>query len=184
MNRIRITCCAVLGCLLLAHSLLEADQTDPDLANLFLALHHTQDNGTAALITQQIWEAWLTVDDATISNQLNAGTAHMAVKRYEEALSSFTAVIDARPDIAEGWNKRATLYFLMGRYDESSADIAETLQREPRHFGAVSGQGYIHLERDDPDEALKWFRRAIALNPHLSVIRALISQLEGSATEI
>ncbi|MEM6987508.1 MAG: tetratricopeptide repeat protein, partial [Pseudomonadota bacterium] len=86
--------------------------------------------------------------------------------------------------VAEGWNKRATLYFLMGRYTESTADIAETLKREPRHFGAVSGQGYIYIRQNNQGEALKWFKRALALNPHLTVIRAMVTQLEGEATQI
>lgn len=161
-----------------------ADQTDPSLSGLFLALHSTEDNRTAARITQEIWRAWLTVDDEAIANQLTAGAAHMANQRYEEALASFDAVIDARPDISEGWNKRATLNFLMGRFDESTADIAETLRLEPRHFGAVSGQGYIFLRQDNPGQALQWFKRALALNPHLTVIQAMVIQLEGDSTQI
>jgi|GEM_PF-4704715 len=104
MKRIRSTALLLSAMLVFAGSAARADQTDPGLANLF---------------------------DIDISNQLSAGTAHMAGKRYEEALSAFDAVIDARPDIAEGWNKRATLNFIMGRYAESTADIAETLKREP-----------------------------------------------------
>ncbi len=171
-------------CVVLVSPVSRADQTDPDLANLFLALHSTQDNRTAARITQQIWAAWLHVDDTDVANQLNAGTAQMASARYEEAMASFDAVIDARPDIAEGWNKRATLNFLIGRYVESAEDIAQTLKREPRHFGAVSGQGYIHMQQGRADEALVWFKRALALNPHLTVIKAMVLQLEGAQTEI
>ena len=184
MKRIRSTALLLSAMLVFAGSAARADQTDPGLANLFLALHNTEDNRTAAVLTQQIWQAWLTIDDIDISNQLSAGTAHMAGKRYEEALSAFDAVIDARPDIAEGWNKRATLNFIMGRYAESTADIAETLKREPRHFGAVSGQGYILLRQNNPSGALAWFKRALALNPHLTVIRAMVTQLEGDVTQI
>ncbi|MEM9605565.1 MAG: tetratricopeptide repeat protein [Pseudomonadota bacterium] len=184
MRRIRTCLLALIGVAVFAVGTARADQTDPSLAKLFLALHKTEDNRTAAVLTQQIWQAWLTVDDQIVSDQLNAGTAHMAANRFEEALSSFDAVIDARPDIAEGWNKRATLYFIMGDYDASAMDIAETLKREPRHFGAVSGQGYIYLRRDNHDDALKWFKRALALNPHLTVIRAMVTQLEGEATQI
>lgn len=184
MNRIRSAALLLAASLALAGPVARADQTDPGLANLFLALHNTEDNRTAALLTQQIWQAWLTIDDIAISNQLSAGTAHMAGERFEEALASFDAVIAARPDIAEGWNKRATLHFIMGRYTESTADIAETLKREPRHFGAVSGQGYILLRQDNRSGALLWFKRALALNPHLTVIRAMVTQLEGDVTEI
>ena len=65
------------------------------------------------------------------------------------AVAFFTRVIEKNPNFAEGWNKRATVYYMLGKFDASMMDIHETLKLEPRHFGAMDGMGliFIHLEQ-------------------------------------
>src|SRR3546814_20777188 len=71
------------------------------------------------------------------------------------------------PGFAEGWNKRATVHYLLGNYGESLADIAETLALEPRHFGALSGRGLVYLRLEDAQRALDAFEQALAIPPNL-----------------
>ena len=71
------------------------------------------------------------------------------------------------PDFAEGWNKRATVHYLMGNYDKSLSDVAKTLALEPRHFGALSGRGLIYIELEDEKRALEAFEEALAIHPNL-----------------
>ena len=66
--------------------------------------------------------------------------------KFENAIDLFSKVIDESPDFAEGWNKRATLHFLMGNFNESIQDINKTLALEPRHFGALDGLGQIQFK--------------------------------------
>ena len=72
------------------------------------------------------------------------------------------------PDFAEGWNKRATVHYLLGNYPQSLADIGETLEREPRHFGALSGRGLVYVALEDEVRALKAFDAALAIHPNLT----------------
>ena len=94
---------------------------------------------------------------------------------HDTAVEAFDAVLVLDPDLAEGYNKRATVYYMMGRYADSVADIEKTL--EPRHFGALSGLGLIYSELDEGEAALRAFEAALAINPHLDGIREKATEL-------
>ena len=107
----------------------------------------------------------------------------MESKDYGIALELLDAIVEMRPGYAEGWNKRATLFYLMDDYDRAMRDILEVLEREPRHFGALSGLGLILQEVGQKRGALEAFRRALAVHPHLGnvqdSIKALVGEVEG-----
>lgn len=144
-----------------------ADQNDPRLDDLFaklLAAHGPQEARDTELA---IWQIWGEAKDLAIQHTLDLGIAAMAEGRYDAALGAFNAVIERAPDFAEAWNKRATLYYLMGKYDESTKDIERTLALEPRHFGALSGLGLVELARHNEEAALAAFEKALAVNPNM-----------------
>jgi len=82
-------------------------------------------------------------------------------------LARFSRLIERDPTFAEAWNRRATLYYLMGNFDASVRDIQETLAREPRHFGALSGLGLINSALERWDSAVKAYEEALRVNPFL-----------------
>lgn len=94
------------------------------------------------------------------------------------AIRLLSAVIRLRPAFTEAWNKRATLYFMRGDYPRSMVDIAETLKRDPKHFGAWSGLGMILQETGDKAHAYKAFQRALAIDPHLGAARKAVEDLK------
>jgi len=145
----------------------EARQNDSRLDTLFARLQVTHDASEAAGIEAMIWAIWTAADDAALDQLMTAGIGAMNAGRFAFALERFNAIIEVDPDFAEGWNKRATLYYLMGNYDDSIADVERTLALEPRHFGALSGMGLIYTALDDAEAALAWFEQAIEVNPHM-----------------
>jgi tetratricopeptide (TPR) repeat protein len=72
------------------------------------------------------------------------------------------------PNYSEGWNQRATIYYLMGNFDASVLDVAQTLKLEPRHFGALSGLAAILWQKGNQDLARKSLREAVRIHPFLS----------------
>ena len=102
----------------------------------------------------------------------------MSAREGELAVKTFTEVIRRRPDFAEGWNKRATVYYLMGEYQKSLADCDEVMERNPYHFGALSGYGMIYLQLDQPAKALDYFQRALKVNPNLESVNETVEMLK------
>jgi tetratricopeptide (TPR) repeat protein len=127
---------------------------------------------------QGLWLLWSRSGDSEIDRLMARGSEEMQAGRHAEAILVFTRIIEAKPEFAEGWNRRATAYFLAGEYAKSIADCDEVLKRNPRHFGALAGYGEIFLRMNEPEKALEWFRRAFEVNPNLLGVEFNIKRLE------
>jgi tetratricopeptide (TPR) repeat protein len=161
----------------------QAAQDDPRLDGLFERLKVAPDLVVARGLEAEIWGIWGEGPDEAASGMLLAGSEAMARRAWPTALRQFDALIERRPRFAEAWNKRATLYYLMGDYPRSVADIQRTLALEPRHFGALSGLGLIFVAVGKTEPALRSFEAALAIHPYLPGARqhveALRQQLKG-----
>jgi tetratricopeptide (TPR) repeat protein len=154
-----------------------ADQNDRRLDGLFERLRAIPGAADAKAIEQQIWQIWLESDDATVNRLMRQGIAAMSLRQLGLALDRFDRMVEHAPAFAEGWNKRATVYYLMGDFEASVVDIERTLGLEPRHFGALSGLGLIYDAIDRPGAALRSFEAALKLNPHLEGTRDRVEEL-------
>ncbi len=181
----RLASIAAVACTLLLWlaPAVSAAQDDPRLDQLLDRLQTTTDEGEAQVLTSLIWSIWLDAHDDKLNGLMEQGTRAMQVGDLEEAAADFSQVIDLAPDFAEGWNKRATVYYLLGRYDNSIADCMKVLELEPRHFGALSGLGLNYESKGDDATALAWYRKALKVNPHMPNVakRAddLVPKVEG-----
>ena len=156
-----------------------ADQRAPELEPLFDALQSPQTTSAeASQVTAEIWDHWLQADTPRAQELMDLGIARMNELALDKAVVVFSELIEIAPEYAEAWNKRATVYYLMGEYKLSAADVQETLRLEPRHFGAISGQGLIYMQVDRKAEALYWFRRALRVNPFLEGVQHNVDMLE------
>ena len=130
------------------------------------------------LAERSMWEVWSRSGDAAVDRLLASGIEQMSAREGELAVQTFTEVIRRRPDFAEGWNKRATVYYLMGEYQKSLADCDEVMKRNPYHFGALSGYALIYIRLEYYDRALEYSRRALEVNPNMDGVRRNIDLLE------
>ena len=85
-------------------------------------------------------------------------------------------MIKLRPDYVEGWNRRATLYYLQNDYTHALEDIAQVLVREPRHFGALAGLGMIMQDGRRQARARR-LPQGAAVNPDLDKVPELVKTL-------
>ena len=165
-SSIAIALALVLG-LALPAGPVAADQDDPRLAALFAQLKAAPDARAAREVEASIWHIWIQSDDEVIGMLMAQGLAAMSRADLRAALGKFDQIVKIAPGFAEGWNKRATVNYLLGNYPGSLHDIERTLKLEPRHFGALSGRGLVLLELDQQAGALEAFESALKVHPKL-----------------
>ena len=127
---------------------------------------------------QALWSIWHRSGKSEVDRRLHEGIAAMQQGTLPDAVSIFTDVIDMAPDFAEGYNKRATTYYLMQEYEKSIADCEKTLALNPIHFGALSGTGLNYLGLRNLAKALEYFERAVAVNPNMPQIQDYIEAIK------
>ncbi len=124
-----------------------------------------------------LWQVWSRSGDPAVDGLFALGLEQMNAREGPAAVETFTRVIELKPEFAEGWNKRATVYYLLGEYVKSLADCDEVMKRNPYHFGALSGYGMIYLQLDQPARALEFLERALQVNPNLTGVRETAEML-------
>lgn len=154
-----------------------ADQNDVRLDHLFERLRASPDVAGAMMAEREVWAIWLESGDDAVNRMMRRGIEAMSAGRLDDAVKVFDELVGLAPGFAEGWNKRATAYYLRDDLEASVADIQRTLSLEPRHFGAISGMGLIFLERGDARGALDAFEAVLVVHPHAAGARARVEML-------
>jgi tetratricopeptide (TPR) repeat protein len=149
------------------------------LDKLFDELAVSPDDAHSARFEAEILKRLHSSGSATTDLLLSWAIEAMNKERYTDALDILDQVILLDPDFVEGWNKRATVHFLMKEYGKSIADIRHTLALEPRHFGALSGFGMILRDIGEDHLAVDAFRKALAVHPQLKNAREALESLEA-----
>lgn len=159
-------------------SFASADQNDPKLDDLFSALQASTSQVKAAKLENEIWTRWNShPTDQQANKQMSAASDLMNTGKLDAAETLFSHVINRHPNFSEAWNKRATVRFFLGNNKGSTADILQVIKLEPRHFGALSGLGMIHVQAGNMQGALQAYSAAQKMNPYLPQIDIIIDNL-------
>jgi len=156
--------------------------TMADATALVKALHD-DDEDVRRGAEGALWHVWSRSGDAAVDALYATGIGEMESGDVDAAIRTFSRIIERKPAFAEGWNKRATLYFLAGDLRRSLADCDEVIKRNPQHFGALSGYAQIYAQLGYYDRALDYARRALAVNPNLTGMRESVRMLEHAIAE-
>ena len=144
----------------------------------FLLSHlFDEDDRIRATAETAIWAIWSRSGDAATDRLFERGLEQMREGRLRAAVDTFNQVIAMRPGFTEAWNKRATVYFLLGEDALSLSDCDEVLKRNPQHFGVLAGYGQIYLRKGDLQRALDYFEQALVINPNMAGVQASIDAL-------
>ena len=157
---------------------IKADERSKELDNLFNQLK-TNDKISALKTEKQIWKIWSTHPSTDrkgyrLTDMLAQGDLLINKKEFDEAINIFSLIISIDSSWAEAWNKRATVFYLSGMYEDSIKDIEKVLQLEPRHFGALSGFGLNQIELKNFKMALKSYQKAQEIYPAIEAAKEMI----------
>lgn len=152
-------------------------------AKLLVARLSDDDRLVRQLSEAALWRIWSRSGDRAIDALQLRGVEQMEAGRLAEAAQTFSEIIRRKPAFAEGWNKRATVLFLMGQYQASLKDCDEVIKRNQNHFGALSGYGQIYIKLGDFERAIDYLERALKVNPNLPGAAAAIELLEQQVDE-
>ena len=164
--RVSILSSLLIFCFLLFWTLSgHADQNDPELVLLFKRLHDFPGRFETRRIESRIWEIWIEHERQDVNELMRQGIRAMRIRHYRNAFFFFDKIVNLVPEFAEGWNKRATVYYLLQNYDASLTDIERTLALEPRHFGAISGLGLVYMAQEKYVDALQAYEDVLKVHP-------------------
>lgn len=159
-----------------------AEKRSARLDELFFALKRERNEAKATRIAEQIQTQWQNSGSATVDLMMQWAALAMTEKKYAVALDFLDQVTVMKPDFAEGWNRRATVNFLMNDYGRSMADIQKTLSLEPRHFGALAGLAAILKDTGNKEGALHAFEQVLAVYPMMREAQKQAGQLAEELT--
>ena len=161
------------------NAIAESDGRDFRLNQLFDQLKKSNNDSKALEIEMKIWNIWSThPTQEKLTQSLAKGSDLMSKGELEPAYKIFSTIVNSAPDWAEGWNKRATVLYLMGRYQDSLNDIDKVLKRESRHFGALSGLGLVQIKLKNYEKAIKSYQAAQKIYPSIMSAKIMIPQIQ------
>ena len=144
---------------------------------LFTGLKKAESQAVAEGVASRIWESWNNSDSDSINLLMQWSQEAIDRRSFSMALDFLDQVVVLKPSYAEGWNRRATLHFMMNNYAKSMADIEKTLELEPRHFGALAGMGHIFLALERKELALKAYERALEVYPMMRGVQKQVGDI-------
>ena len=166
----------------LIFSNISAEEREKKLNILFKKLQNSTLIETSS-IEKKIWKIWSTHPSTNrtghrLTEMLAQGDLLMTKKDLNGALNTFSLIISIDSNWAEAWNKRATVFYLTGKYENSIEDIKKVLQLESRHFGALTGLGLVQIELKNYKIALESYEKARQIHPSMEAPKIMIPLLK------
>ena len=164
--------------LLLSTTVLSANERETQLDKLFNELKKNI-SSSSPRIAEQIWTLWSThPTDEKLTSILDEGSRLVQDQKLVKAIDIFTDAIEMDPTWAEAWNKRATVYYMVGEFQKSQDDIDKVLELENRHFGALAGQGMVNIQLKNYDKAKLSYQKAQEIYPAMKSSKVMIEQID------
>lgn len=141
---------------------------------------HDEDADVCRAAADALWSLWFRADTPAHNDELQRLSR---LRDREKALAGLDALIQKAPNFAEAYNQRAIVAFRLKQFERSIADCEKALDLNPHHFGALAGLGQCYLQMRKHRAALRAFRSALRINPHMDGVAETIRALENALGE-
>lgn len=156
-----------------------------ELDRAFDALRTAPDEAGGRMAEAAVRQLWSRQATPAVALLLNRGIRTLRGGQPADALEDFDAAILLEPALADAWHWRAQAHAAVGDRQGAAADLRESLRLEPRHFAALVTLSRLQEEARDAPGALRSFRAALEIHPHLpggpARLRELVRAAEGEA---
>jgi tetratricopeptide (TPR) repeat protein len=147
------------------------------LDDLYAHLATAADESAARPYIEAIERTWLTSGSDTIAALMERAMQASHHQRNDLALQLLSAVVDLSPDYAEGWNRRAYVFYMEGDYERALGDLRRVLALDPNHYKALDGLGQIMRQLDRKPQALAAYEKLLAVHPFWPNIQTVVDEL-------
>jgi tetratricopeptide (TPR) repeat protein len=147
------------------------------LDDLYAHLATAPDEEASKPFVEAIERVWLTPGSDTINALMERAMQAANHKRNDLALQLLSAVVDLAPDYAEGWNRRAYVFYTEGDNERALGDLRRVLALDPNHYKALDGVGQIMRQLDRKPQALKAYSQLQTVHPYWPNIQGIVDEL-------
>jgi len=125
-----------------------------------------------------LWSIWFRSGNPQAARPFREGLSLLSADQHEAAIKKFNEATAIDPNFAEAHNQTGIACFLAGDYDASIKACRKAIQLVPTHFGAIAGMGHCFAQLGELNLALRCYRRARRINPHIEGITDAITRLQ------
>jgi tetratricopeptide (TPR) repeat protein len=155
-----------------------AARRDELLTELYRMLPKADDDEMAKRLSDTIERIWLTSGSDTVDVLMNRAMRAANDKKNDVAIALLTRITELAPDFAEGFNRRAYVYYADGNYVQAMGDLRRVLALDPNHFKALDAMGTVLRELEQKKAALAAYRRLMEINPRWPGTKQAVEELE------
>ena len=150
---------------------------------LFAELKKADSAQTAKPIEAKLNDLFHVSGSASVDLLMTRAGAALGQADHGTARKLVDAVTRIAPGYAEGWRMRARMQQAASDDAGAMVSLEKAITANPRHFTAMAELAEMMEDYGDKNGALKLYRRALVLDPHLAVAversKALTKDVEG-----
>ena len=95
-----------------------------------------------------------------------SGAVNTALRRYDEAIKSYSKTLEIKTDYAVAHNNIGTTLKAKGDFESAIKSYKSALKINPKYSMAYNNLGVLLSELGDIDAAIQYYRKAIKMNPN------------------
>ena len=138
-----------------------------------------EDRGVRLAAESGIQRVWMAQGTVGQRRQLQIVERLLAANQDDEAMNVVKEVCRHAAGFGEAIRLRGVVNFSLGNFRPAQRDFRTAFGNNNFQYQVAIGLANCHLRLDDANGGLRWFRRALRINPDLELIRGIRAAFES-----